>query len=128
MLTQAQNERLTQTGPGTPMGELMRRYWHPVAATVDLNPKSPTKFVRLMGEDLALFRTMNGQLGLVQHRCAHRGTSLAQGMPEPDGVRCAYHGWVYGVDGKCIDMPNEPNERFRTRCRSRPTTRRRSVG
>jgi 5,5'-dehydrodivanillate O-demethylase len=113
MLTQQQNERFTQVGPGTPGGALMRRYWHPVAASVDLNPKTPTKLVRLMGEDLALFRTLGGELGLLAQRCAHRSTSLVQGIPEANGIRCAYHGWVYGIDGACIEMPNEPNEQFK---------------
>jgi len=113
MLSQELNERLTRVGPGTSGGELMRRYWHPVAATIDLNRKTPTKHVRLMGEDLTLFRMLNGGLGLVALRCAHRSTSLVQGIPEQDGIRCAYHGWVYGPDGQCIDMPNEPNESFK---------------
>ena len=113
MLTQEQNVRFTQVGPGTPGGELMRRYWHPVAAGIDLNPKTPTKLVRLLGEDFALFRTLEGELGLLAPRCAHRSTSLVQGIPEPNGIRCAYHGWVYGLDGACVDMPNEPNEQFK---------------
>jgi 5,5'-dehydrodivanillate O-demethylase len=113
MLTAEHNERLTRVGAGTPMGELMRRYWHPVAASVDLNPKTPTKAVRLLGEDLTLFRMMNGKLGLLARRCAHRGTDLVQGIPEPNGIRCAYHGWVYGPDGRCVEMPNEPNESFK---------------
>ncbi|MEE8518272.1 MAG: Rieske 2Fe-2S domain-containing protein [Dehalococcoidia bacterium] len=113
MLTADQNTKLTQVGPGTPMGDLMRRYWHPIAAGIDLNPKTPTQAVRLLGEDLTLFRMMNGKLGLLSRRCAHRGTSLVQGIPEQDGIRCCYHGWVYGADGQCIEMPNEPNQAFK---------------
>ena len=117
MLTAEHNERLTRVGAGTPMGELMRRYWHPVAAGVELNPKTPTKAVRLLGEDLTLFRMLDGKLGLVARRCAHRSTDLVQGIPEPNGIRCAYHGWVYGPDGRCVEMPNEPNEAFKDKIR-----------
>ena len=113
MLTAEHNEQMSRVGPGTPMGDLMRRYWHPVAAGVDLNAKTPTKAVRLLGEDLTLFRTMNGELGLVARRCAHRGTDLVQGIQEPDGIRCAYHGWMFDVAGQCIEMPNEPNPTFK---------------
>ena len=113
MLTIQQNERLTQVGPGTPMGELMRRYWQPVAASIDLSPRTPTKALKVLGEELVLFRMRSGAVGLTQRACAHRGTSLVQGVPEPDGIRCCYHGWVYGADGQCIEMPNEPNQQFK---------------
>jgi 5,5'-dehydrodivanillate O-demethylase len=113
MLTAEHNEQMSRVGSGTSMGELMRRYWHPVAAGVDLNTKTPTKAVRLLGEDLTLFRTMKGELGLVARRCAHRGTNLVQGIQEPDGIRCAYHGWMFDAAGQCIEMPNEPNPTFK---------------
>ena len=119
MLTSEHNDKLTLTGPGTPMGELMRRYWQPIAASIDLNPRTPTKALKIMSEDLVLFRTRSGAVGLVQRSCAHRGTNLAQGVPEPDGIRCCYHGWVYGVDGSCIEMPNEPNQNFKDRIKIR---------
>jgi 5,5'-dehydrodivanillate O-demethylase len=107
MLTVEESERLTRVGPGTPMGDLLRRYWHPVAAASELEPESVLA-VRLLGEDLALYRTEQGRLGLVSERCAHRGASLAYGIPEEDGLRCPYHGWKYDVTGQCIDQPAEP--------------------
>ena len=108
MLTAEQNERLTRVGPGTPMGELMRRYWHPIAASVELNEDNPTKEVRLLGEDLVLFRSTVGELGLIEPSCAHRKANLSYGIPEPEGIRCPYHGWLYDVNGQCVDQPSEP--------------------
>ncbi|GAB7389128.1 aromatic ring-hydroxylating dioxygenase subunit alpha [Bacillaceae bacterium] len=107
MLTKEQNELLTQVGPGTPMGELLRRYWHPIAASSELE-KRPTKKVKLLGEDLVLFRDRSGKLGLVQERCPHRGVSLVYGIPEQDGIRCQYHGWCFNREGQCTEQPNEP--------------------
>ena len=91
MLSVEQNEKLTRVGPGTPMGELMRRYWHPIAASSELNAENPTKEVRLLGEDLVLYRDAKGTLGLIEPSCAHRKASLAYGVPEENGIRCAYH-------------------------------------
>ena len=108
MLTTEQNERLTQVGPGTPMGELMRRYWHPIAGSAQLNDDAPTKEVRLLGEDLVLFRSAAGKAGLIEPSCAHRKANLSYGIPEPEGIRCAYHGWLYDVNGQCLDQPSEP--------------------
>ena len=108
MLTAEQNERLTRVGPGTPMGELMRRYWHPIAASVELSEDNPTKEVRLLGEDLVLFRSTVGELGLIEPSCAHRKANLSYGIPEPEGIRCPYHGWLYDVNGQCVDQPSEP--------------------
>lgn len=99
---------MTRVGPGTPMGELMRRYWHPIAGSSELNDDTPTREVRLLGEDLVLFRSAAGVLGLVEPSCAHRKASLAYGIPEPDGIRCAYHGWVFDAAGKCVEQPSEP--------------------
>lgn len=107
MLTTEQNQRLTQTGPETPMGSLLRRYWWPIGAIAELE-RDPVQPVRLMGENLTLFRSERGELGLVAERCAHRGLSLAYGIPQPNGLRCAYHGWTYDTAGHCIDMPFEP--------------------
>lgn len=107
LLTKEENERLTRVGRGTPMGELLRCYWHPVATNAELE-RDGVLAVRLLGEDLALFRTESGELGLVQQRCAHRGASLAYGIPETEGIRCPYHGWLYNREGLCIDMPAEP--------------------
>src|SRR3984893_2140969 len=104
MLTKEANERLTRVGPGTPMGELLRRYWYPVATVPELD-QEPVLEVKLLGERLALYRADSGELGLVAERCPHRGASLAYGMPEEDGLRCAYHGWKFSSAGKCLEQP-----------------------
>jgi 5,5'-dehydrodivanillate O-demethylase len=105
-LTDHEQELLTRVGPGTPMGDLLRRYWQPVAAAVELDVQ-PAKRMRLLGEDLVVFRHEKG-FGVVAERCPHRGTSLAQGICEPDGIRCAYHGWKFAPDGRCMEVPPEP--------------------
>ena len=107
MLTAQENEQLTRVGAGTPMGELQRRYWHPIAAVEELKD-SYTKRVRLLGEDLVLFRDRGGKLGLIAEFCPHRRASLAYGIPEMDGIRCPYHGWKFDATGACTDQPNEP--------------------
>ncbi len=103
---------LTRVGPGTPMGELMRRYWQPVLASRNVTERP--KEVRLLGEDLIIFRDGEGRPGLLYPRCMHRGTSLFWGHVERDGIRCCYHGWKFAVDGQCIEQPCEPNP---TACR-----------
>ena len=108
MITAEENELMTKVGPGTPAGELLRRYWHPVAIAADLTPDSPTKFVRILGEDLVLFQTPNGEVGLLHDRCAHRGVSLSYGRVEERGIACAYHGWLYDTKGNCLETPAEP--------------------
>ena len=108
MLTAAQNQRLTRVGPGTPMGELMRRYWHPIAPSAELNTDNPTKEVRILGEDLVLYRDAKGTLGLIEPSCAHRKANLSYGIPEENGIRCAYHGWIFNETGQCMDQPSEP--------------------
>jgi 5,5'-dehydrodivanillate O-demethylase len=107
MLTQELNDRLTQVGPGTPMGTLLRRYWHVIAASAELD-EDPVRPVRILGENLVLFRDAAGKLGLVGERCAHRGISMAYGIPQENGLRCAYHGWTYNSEGQVVDMPFEP--------------------
>ena len=107
MLTVEENERLTQIGPGTPMGEMMRRYWHPIAGSAQLMDK-PVMPVRVLGENLVLFKDKRGRLGLIQDLCAHRQTQLMYGMVEEDGLRCPYHGWMYDRAGRCIEQPAEP--------------------
>jgi 5,5'-dehydrodivanillate O-demethylase len=107
MLTAEESERLTAVGPGTVMGQLMRRYWHPIAATAQLE-EEPVKAVTLLGEDLVLFRDGGSRLGLLAEHCLHRRTSLVYGIPEKDGIRCAYHGWTYDRTGQCIEQPTEP--------------------
>ena len=106
MLTQEQNDRLTRVGLGTPCGELMRRYWHPIWITAKL-PEHGAQLVRLLGEDLVLFRDRSGRLGLVGEKCAHRLGSMVYGIPEDDGLRCAYHGWLYDATGRCLEQPYE---------------------
>ena len=108
MLTQAQNDRITRVGAGTPMGELMRRYWHPISASTELNDDTPTKEVRLLGEDLVLFRSTKGEVGLIEPSCPHRKANLSYGVPEPEGIRCPYHGWLFDAQGNCVDQPSEP--------------------
>ncbi|HYF43117.1 MAG TPA: aromatic ring-hydroxylating dioxygenase subunit alpha [Ramlibacter sp.] len=97
---------LTEVGPGTPMGELLRRYWHPIGLAADAN-ETPRQ-VRVLGEDLILFRDKAGRPGLVYPHCAHRGTSLYYGKVEERGIRCCYHGWLFDVEGHCVEQPCEP--------------------
>ena len=106
MLTAQQNEQLSQVGRGTPGGELMRRYWHPIAAAVELDER-PTKPVRLLGEDLVLFKDLSGTVGLIGRLCPHRRVDLSYGIPEEHGLRCMYHGWMMDATGQCIEQPFE---------------------
>lgn len=108
MLTAEQNETLTQVMPGTPMGNLLRRYWQPIAAAVELD-NAWTKRVRLLGEDLVLFKDRQGRRGLIAEQCPHRRASFAHGIPTADGIRCPYHGWEFNREGKCLSQPNEPD-------------------
>ncbi|MGH7367894.1 MAG: Rieske 2Fe-2S domain-containing protein, partial [Candidatus Rokuibacteriota bacterium] len=101
----------TRVGPGTPMGETMRRYWIPALLGRELpEPDCAPVRVRLLGEDLVAFRDSRGRVGLLAERCPHRQASLYFGRNEECGLRCAYHGWKYDVDGQCVDMMNEPAE------------------
>jgi phenylpropionate dioxygenase-like ring-hydroxylating dioxygenase large terminal subunit len=100
------NRLLTEVGPGKPMGELFRRYWQPVATSAQATTRP--KQVRVLGEDLILFRDRKGRPGLLYPRCMHRGTTLFYGKVEDEGIRCCYHGWLFGVDGTCLDQPCEP--------------------
>jgi len=108
MLTAEENEMLTRVGPGTPVGELLRRYWHPVAIASELTAAQPIKFVRILGEDLVLFQDKNGGVGLLNDRCSHRGASLSYGRVEERGIACPYHGWLYDAQGNCLETPSEP--------------------
>ena len=90
------------------MGELMRRYWHPIAASVELTADNPTKEIRLLGEDLVLYRDAKGTVGCIEPSCAHRKANLSYGIPEENGIRCAYHGWIFNETGQCMDQPSEP--------------------
>ncbi len=122
MLDEATNRTLTQVGAGTPMGGLLRRYWHPVAAVAELDDH-PTKPVRLLGEDLVLYKDLGGRYGLIDRHCAHRRADLAYGYVEECGLRCNYHGWLYDRDGRCLEQPFEqtanPNSRYRDRIQLR---------
>ena len=107
MLSVEDNELITRIGPGTPMGALMRRYWHPVAASEQMEGRW-TMRVRILGEDLVLFRDRRGKFGLIGEFCPHRRASLAYGIPTEDGIRCPYHGWKFDAAGRCLEQPNEP--------------------
>jgi len=101
-----EDEELTHVGPGTPCGEYLRRFWQPVSYAEDL--KDLPLALRIMGEDLVLFRDRSGRTGLLQLHCSHRGTSLEFGIVSERGLRCCYHGWLYDVDGRILETPNEP--------------------
>ena len=103
------NKLLSQTGPGTPMGEFVRRYWTAALLSSELpEPDGAPVRVRLLGEDLIAFRDSDGRVGLLDEHCSHRGASLYFGKNAEGGLRCWYHGWKYDVAGNCVDMPNEP--------------------
>jgi len=116
MLTQEENERYTRVGPGTPCGELMRRYWFPIAAVSQMRDRY-TRKVRLLGEDLVLYKDRGGTYGLVEPLCPHRRMNLIYGIPEERGLRCAYHGWLFAETGQCLEQPYEeaedPESRFK---------------
>jgi phenylpropionate dioxygenase-like ring-hydroxylating dioxygenase large terminal subunit len=110
-----QNERITRVGPGTPGGELLRRYWQPVALLDEFDPAldpsmavRPVKAVRALDQDFVLFRNAQGQFGLLDRDCPHRGADLAFGRNEGDGLRCPFHGWKFDVSGQCVETPAEP--------------------
>jgi 5,5'-dehydrodivanillate O-demethylase len=129
MLTQEDNDLLTRVGPGTPCGELLRRYWMPCALVSDLTPDQPTKLVRLLGEDLVIFRDKSGRLGMLADHCSHRGASLLYGRVEERGIACAYHGWLYDTEGYCLETPAEPaDSKFHLTVRQRAYPVREYVG
>src|SRR6266540_2710422 len=109
MLSREENELLTRVGPGTPMGELMRRYWLPALLSEEIPGAdcAPVR-VRLLGEDVVAFRDSQGRIGLLAEHCSHRGTSLFYGRNEECGLRCIYHGWKYDVEGNVLETPAEP--------------------
>lgn len=106
-MRQEENELLTRVGPGTPGGNLLRRYWHPVAAVAELPADRPIRKVRILGEDLVVWRDKSGHYGMTAERCPHRGASLAFGRVEQEGIRCPYHGWRFAASGKCLETPAE---------------------
>jgi phenylpropionate dioxygenase-like ring-hydroxylating dioxygenase large terminal subunit len=110
-----QNALITRIGPGTPCGDLLRRYWHPVALLDEFSPtqserlaRRPVKPVRILGEDLVLFRDAQGNWGLIERPCPHRGADLSYGRLEPEGLRCPFHGWKFAASGQCLETPAEP--------------------
>ncbi len=109
MLTQEENDLLTRTGPGTPGGALLRSYWQPVALAAELPIGGPPLPVRIMSEDLVLFRDDSGEFGLLGIHCSHRGADLSYGRLEDGGLRCIYHGWLYDRHGRCLEQPGEPS-------------------
>src|SRR5438093_5428567 len=115
MLTKEQNKRFTEVGPGTPMGELLRRYWMPFATVPQLH-EHPTRSITLLGEHLVAFKDRSGNYGLIQEYCAHRNINLLWGIPEYEGLRCPYHGWLFDTEGHCLEQPAEsPDSTFKDR-------------
>ena len=109
MLSTPDNDLLTRTSAGTAMGNYFRRFWQPVALSSELPEADGTPLrVKVLGEDLLAFRASDGQVGLIDPRCAHRGADLFFGRNEEEGIRCVYHGWKYTIDGKCVELPNVP--------------------
>ncbi len=111
MLTKEENELLTRVGPGTPMGNLFRRFWLPALHKEELSePDGAPVPIRLLGENLVAFRDTDGKIAFLEENCPHRGASLFLGRNEECGLRCVYHGWKFDVEGNCVDMPSEPAE------------------
>src|SRR4051794_14792947 len=108
MISAEKNDLMTRVGPGAPAGQLMRSYWQPVALTDELEGNRPIRAVRLMGEDFVVFRDETGRLGMIDRDCPHRGADLAFGRLEHGGLRCPFHGWLFDVEGRCLETPAEP--------------------
>lgn len=119
MLSKADNELLCRIGPGTPMGAVFRRFWHPVCLSEQLpRPDCDPVRVEILGENLVAFRDTSGTIGLLVEGCPHRGVSLALGRNEDGGLRCLFHGWKFAADGSVLDMPNCPDIALRQRLRA----------
>lgn len=110
MLSLEENELITRTEPGMPMGDLFRQYWIPAVMSSELQSDGHPVTVRLLGEDLVAFRDTNGKVGLVEESCPHRGTSLAYAINSNCGLQCIYHGWKFNTRGECVEIPSEPPE------------------
>lgn len=108
MLSKERNDLITRVGPEAPAGKLLRRYWQPVALVDELEGKRPVRAVKLMGQDFVLFRDENGNLGMLDRDCPHRGADLSKGRIEGGGLRCLFHGWAFNVKGDCLETPAEP--------------------
>jgi len=122
MLSKADNERITQVGAGTPMGEMLREVWTPAVRSASLIANGAPKPFRLLGEDLVAFRSTSGKVGVFARRCPHRCASLALARNEGNGLRCIFHGWKIDVSGKVVDVPTEPIERREAFAASVPVT------
>lgn len=119
MLSREENDLVTRVGPGTPLGEMLRRYWIPVCMSREIADKDSAPLrVRLLGEDFIAFRDTNGKVGVLDELCMHRGASLALGRVEECGIRCLYHGWKFAVDGTIMETPNHPDPRFKARLKA----------
>jgi 5,5'-dehydrodivanillate O-demethylase len=122
VLSAENNRLLTEVGPGTPMGDYLRRYWMPIAGVTELD-QIAIKPMRLLGEDLVLYRDGGGTFGLIDRQCPHRRADLALGFVEETGIRCHYHGWLMDAEGRCIEQPYDdianPSRRGRERCKTR---------
>jgi phthalate 4,5-dioxygenase len=119
MLTSTENELLTRVGKGTPLGEMMRRYWHPIALSEQVaEPDGTPLRTKLLGERFVVFRDTEGKVGVLDEMCMHRGVSLALGRNEEGGLRCVYHGWKFAVDGTILETPNHADCRYRERMKA----------
>lgn len=131
MLSKEDNELLTHVAPGTPMGDLMRQYWMPIYLSTDLEkPDNKPHRIKLLHENLIIFRNTSGEVGLLSEVCPHRGASLYWSRNEDNGLRCVYHGWKFDITGQCVDMPNEPaasNFRDKVRAGSYPCVERNGI-
>src|SRR5262245_46228780 len=120
MLSREDNEVLTRVGPGTPMGGLMRRYWMPIAALTEFETQA-IKPVRLLGEDLVLYKDLDGTFGFVDRHCPHRRADMSYGFVEKCGLRCNYHGWLFDEKGNCLEQPYDdvasPDAHFKDKIR-----------
>jgi phenylpropionate dioxygenase-like ring-hydroxylating dioxygenase large terminal subunit len=130
MLSQSDTKLLCQIGPGTPMGEVFRRFWIPVLISEELPaPDCNPRAIRILGEDLVAFRDTDGRPGLISAYCLHRHAHLYWGRNEENGLRCTYHGWKFDISGRCVDMPNEPPEtNFKDRVQTRAYATREAGG
>lgn len=119
MLNREDNALLCRVGPETPMGNMMRRYWHPVCTSAQLTrPDAPPLRVRLLGENYVAFRDSEGKVGVLEELCMHRGASLALGRVEEGGLRCLYHGWKFNVNGAVLETPNNSDPKYRTKMKA----------
>ena len=119
MLNREDNALICRVGPGTPMGNMMRRYWHPVCTSAQLaEPDAPPLRVHLLGEDFVAFRDSDGKVGVLEELCMHRGASLALGRVEEGGLRCLYHGWKFSVTGAVLETPNNSDPKYRARMKA----------